>query len=177
MRTATWRTAPQIALRLLQRGGGGRAIHKILVKEEFNTMKCSLYESLSASHEELMASFSDLVLFKIWIDARVGIMKSVPEKLSEDLVPRDSLEHKVPPLHPELPQGVEGHQLQQHRVQCPQRQMPLFSHWQSSWQVPICSWQLISKGPFHHWLNLGFSQLGQEVRRGCMKMAEVGWNS
>ena len=65
MRTATWRTAPQTALRLLQRGGGGRARHKILVKGEFNTMKCSLYESLSASHEELMASFSDLVLFKI----------------------------------------------------------------------------------------------------------------
>ena len=101
-------------------------------------------------------------------------MKSVPEKLSEDLVPRDSLEHKVPPLHPELPWGVEGQQLQQHRAHSPQRQMPLFSHWQCSWQVPICSWKLISKGPFHHWLHFGFSQLGQEVRR--QRLYENGWS-
>ena len=55
MRTATWRTAPQIALRLLQRGSGGRAIHKILVKGEFSAIKHLFYKRFSASHEGLMS--------------------------------------------------------------------------------------------------------------------------
>ena len=41
--------------RLLQRGSGGRSIYKILVKGEFNAVKCLLYISFPANHEELMS--------------------------------------------------------------------------------------------------------------------------
>ena len=40
--------------RLPQRGSGGRSIYKILVKEEFNAIKCLLYKRFSARHKELM---------------------------------------------------------------------------------------------------------------------------
>ena len=57
MRTAAWETAPQIALRLLQRGSGGR----FLVKGEFNAVKHLLYKRFSASHggtDVIMKGFS-----------------------------------------------------------------------------------------------------------------------
>ena len=41
--------------RLLQRGSGGRSIYKILVKGEFNAVKCLLDISFPANHEELMS--------------------------------------------------------------------------------------------------------------------------
>ena len=41
--------------RLLQRGNGGRSVYKVLVKEEFHTIKRLLYRRLSASREELMS--------------------------------------------------------------------------------------------------------------------------
>ena len=49
--------------KLLQRCSGGKSIYKILVKGEFNTIKHSFHERFSASHEELMSSGRDLVLF------------------------------------------------------------------------------------------------------------------
>ena len=49
--------------RLLQRGRGKSKIYKILVKGDFNAIKCLLYKRLSASHEELMSPRRDLVLF------------------------------------------------------------------------------------------------------------------
>ena len=53
-------------------------------------------------------------------------MKSVPEntQLSKDPFHQFSWHTKSLILHPELPSGqVEGQQLQQHRIQSPQRQM------------------------------------------------------
>ena len=68
----------------------------ILVEEEFKAFRHWFYERFSASNE-LMAPWRDLVLFQIWRDARIGIMKSVPENiwLAKDLF-RVSLEHRVP---------------------------------------------------------------------------------
>ena len=42
--------------RLLQKASGERSIYKILVKGEFNAIKCLLYKWFSASHKELMLS-------------------------------------------------------------------------------------------------------------------------
>ena len=41
--------------RLLQRSSGEKSRYKILVKGEFNAIKCLLYKRFSASHEELMS--------------------------------------------------------------------------------------------------------------------------
>ena len=40
----------------------GRSIYKILVKGEFSTVKCSFYRRLSATQEDLMSSWRDVVL-------------------------------------------------------------------------------------------------------------------
>ena len=119
MRTAAWET--DSSERLLQRGSGERSVYKILVKRELNTMKCLCHKRFSASHEELMLSWRDIGLFQIWRDTRTGIMKSVP--LSKHLFCqiRWSTKCLTPPAIPSG--GVEGQQLQQHRVQSPQRQM------------------------------------------------------
>ena len=72
MRTAAWEAAPQIALRLLQKGSEGRSIYKVLVKGEFNTIKHSFYKRFSASHKDLMSSmkgfsaFLDMRRYKDW---------------------------------------------------------------------------------------------------------------
>ena len=63
MRTAAWEAAPQIALRLLQRGSEGRSIYKVLVKGEFNTIKHSFYKRFSASHKDLTSPRRHLALF------------------------------------------------------------------------------------------------------------------
>ena len=42
--------------RLLQRVSGGRLIHRILVRGEFNEIKHLFYKWFSASHKELMSS-------------------------------------------------------------------------------------------------------------------------
>ena len=67
--------------RLLQRGRGKSKMYKILVKGDFSAIKCLLYKRLSASHRELMSPWRDLVLFWIRGDAKIGIMKSVPESI------------------------------------------------------------------------------------------------
>ena len=41
--------------RLLQSSSGGKSIYKVLVKEEFNTMKPSIYKRFFVSHEDLMS--------------------------------------------------------------------------------------------------------------------------
>ena len=41
--------------RLLQSGNGGKSIYKVSVKEEFNTMKHSIYKRFFVSHEDLMS--------------------------------------------------------------------------------------------------------------------------
>ena len=41
--------------RLLQSGSGGKSVYKVWVKEEFNTMKHSIYKRFSVSHEGLMS--------------------------------------------------------------------------------------------------------------------------
>ena len=46
--------------RLLQSDSGGRSVYKVLVKEEFNTMKYSFYKMFFVSHEDLMKGFSAL---------------------------------------------------------------------------------------------------------------------
>ena len=73
--------------KLLQRGSGGSSIYMFLVKEEFTTIKSLLYKRFSACHEELMSSRRDLVLSWTCGDARIQIMKSVPENiyLAKDL--------------------------------------------------------------------------------------------
>ena len=57
MRTAAWEDSTSASSeRLLQRGSGKRSRYKILVKREFNAIKCLLYKRFSGSHEELMSS-------------------------------------------------------------------------------------------------------------------------
>ena len=87
-------------------GSGGRSIYKILVKEEFSALKCLL----SAGHKDQMLSWRNLPLFYLWGDAKIGIMKSVPEntQLSKDLshqIPPNT-EYLTPPWTPSG--GVEG---------------------------------------------------------------------
>ena len=56
MRTASWETAPQIALRgCSKEAGGGGLIYKILVKDEFNALKLLFYKRFFTIHEELMS--------------------------------------------------------------------------------------------------------------------------
>ena len=49
--------------RLPQRGSGGKSTYKVLMKEEFNTIKHLLYKMFSVSHEELMSPWRDLLIF------------------------------------------------------------------------------------------------------------------
>ena len=49
--------------RLFQRGSGGKSIYKILVKREFNAVKCLLYKQFPASQVEMMSLRRDLVIF------------------------------------------------------------------------------------------------------------------
>ena len=63
MRTAAQEAALQIALRLLQRGSGGRPVYKILVKGEFSAIKHLFYKRFSAKHEKQMSPWKDLKLF------------------------------------------------------------------------------------------------------------------
>ena len=51
--------------KLLQRGSGVRSIYKIVVKWKFSAIKGLLCKRFSASHEELMSSWSVLVLLEI----------------------------------------------------------------------------------------------------------------
>ena len=41
--------------RLFQSGSGGKSIHKVLVKGEFNIMKPSIYKRFFVNHERLMS--------------------------------------------------------------------------------------------------------------------------
>ena len=64
MRTAAWETLPQIALRgPLWRGSGGRSVYMILVKGELSAVKHLTFKRFSASQEELMSPWKNLVLF------------------------------------------------------------------------------------------------------------------
>ena len=47
--------------RLLQSSSGGRSIHKVLVKGEFNAMKHSFYQFF-VCHKDLKSPWRDLVL-------------------------------------------------------------------------------------------------------------------
>ena len=51
--------------KLLQRGSGVRSICKIAVKWKLSAIKCLLCKRFSASHEELMSSWSVWVLLEI----------------------------------------------------------------------------------------------------------------
>ena len=56
MRTAAREAASQIALRDCSKDcSGGKTINKVLVKEEFNTMKYSFYKKVFVSLEDLMS--------------------------------------------------------------------------------------------------------------------------
>ena len=55
MRTAAWETAPQLAM---------RDCYMILVKAEFSAIKGLFYKRFFISHEELMSSWRDLVLYR-----------------------------------------------------------------------------------------------------------------
>ena len=56
-RTAAREAASQIALRDFSKVAvGGRSIYKVLVKEEFNTIKHSFYKRFFVSYEDLMSS-------------------------------------------------------------------------------------------------------------------------
>ena len=74
------------------------------MKGEFSAIKHSFYK-ISASQEELMSSWRDLVLFR-YEEIGIGIMKSAPEIiwLSNNLF--HSPGAQIASLHPELPQGV-----------------------------------------------------------------------
>ena len=49
--------------RLPQRGSGGKSTYKVLMKEEFNTIKHLLYKMFPISYEELMSPWRDLLIF------------------------------------------------------------------------------------------------------------------
>ena len=51
--------------------------------------------------------------------AKIGIVKSVPENNYLKTCPTRLPGARSASLHPELPRGVQGQQLQQHRVQSP----------------------------------------------------------
>ena len=70
-----------------------------------------------------------------WLAAVRGAGHKLDTTEQLHFVPTDSLQHR-------MPHSTLNSHLQQHRFQALQRQlqMPLlFSHWQCSWQVPICS--------------------------------------
>ena len=100
-------TAFQIALRNCSKEVGGRpSIYVISVKGKY--MKSSIYflQKFSASllkaaaiHEEHMSPWWIFVLFQIWGDIRIRLIKSSPENilLSEGLLCKFFPEHSVPP--------------------------------------------------------------------------------
>ena len=61
---------------------------------------------LSPSHKELMPSGRDLVLFQIWRDAKIGIMKSVLENIYLKILFHQFLWSRVPHSPPWTPSGV-----------------------------------------------------------------------
>ena len=63
MKTAAPETVSQIAEKLPQIGSKRSSMYMILVKGEFSAIQCLLYKRFSASHEEVMSPWWDLVLF------------------------------------------------------------------------------------------------------------------
>ena len=99
MRTAARETAFQMALRNCSKEVGGKvSIYVILVKGEYMQSSTYFLQKVSASHEEQSSPWSILVLFQIWGDTRIGLIKSAPENssLSEDLFCQFFPEHRVP---------------------------------------------------------------------------------
>ena len=70
---------------------------------EFSAIKGFLYKRFSASYEELMSPWRDLMLFYIWRDAKISIIRSVPKNIYLRPVPWASREHRVPPSPPWIP--------------------------------------------------------------------------
>ena len=93
------------------------------MKGEFNANKGFLYKRFSASYEELMSPWRDLMLFYIWRDAKIRIIKSVPKNMYLRPVPWASLEHRVPPSPPWIPLRGYWRSATAARVQSLQRQM------------------------------------------------------
>ena len=86
---------------MLQRGSGGGRYYKILGKKEFNAVKHLLYKRFSASHEELMSPWRDLVFLN-----RKRCKYRGHEISSWKLwrpSPAVSLEHTVPHSPPWIP--------------------------------------------------------------------------
>ena len=115
--------------------GGVHAINHILFVENFWSHEAS------ASHEKQSAPWRIVVLFEIWGDTRIGLIKSAPENiwLSEDLSCQfpQSTECLISALFPEFFQGVVGgQQLQQHMI--------CFDPCTDRWQVLMTSANLWS---------------------------------
>ena len=101
--------------RLLRRGSQGRSIYKTLMKGEFHAIKCLLYEKFFASHEELMSTRRDSVVF---LEEMQGLGSwNQFLKITKDQVHQSpwSTECLLPTWTPS--EGVEGQQLQQRRIQ------------------------------------------------------------
>ena len=108
------------------------------MRGKFDAIKHLCYESFTGSHKELMPPWSDLVIFKIWRDARRESWNQflkISNHLKTCSISFPGVECLS--LHFEFPSGgVEGWQLQQQRVQSPlqrgrwQMLLLLFSRWQ-----------------------------------------------
>ena len=101
--------------RLLQRGSGARSVYKILVRGEFNAVKCLFYKGISASHHSadvVMKGFNAFLGMKRCKDWDHEISSWKYLSTWKCLTP------------PWTPSGdLEGQQLQQQKVQSLPRQM------------------------------------------------------
>ena len=121
--------------KLLWRGRGeGQCYIWFLVK--VLAIKHTFWQMLAGSHKEELLPLMILVLFWIWGNARIGLIKSSSEDIqwSEGLFYQFFPEHKclIPDLHPELLSGCVESQWLQQLVTHPCR---------GRWQVPVFSWQ------------------------------------
>ena len=119
MRTTAQEATPQL-WEIAPRGSQGRSIYKISVKGELSAIKGLVYKSFvtrSWCHLEGIKWFSRFEEVQ-----RLGSWNQFL-KISQDLFHQIpwSTEGLTPPWTPS--EGIEGQQLQQHRVQCPQKQM------------------------------------------------------
>ena len=128
MKTVAWDTAFQIALRNCSRKAAGKtSIYVIWVKGQYLQSGTYILQKVSASlvkvnarHEEQTSPWRISVLFYIWEDARIGLIKSAPENIYLKTCPSSfsqSTEYLISALHPELlSQGVENQRLQKHMI-------------------------------------------------------------
>ena len=107
MRTAAQEAVPQIALRDCSEEAVWEGRYNWFWWSWSSMQSSTYFIMFSASHEELMSPWRDLVLFQIWGNAKIGTMKSVPEniQLSKDLFHQFPWSTEWLFLHLEFPLG------------------------------------------------------------------------